>query len=228
MLSNLKARFADTTIPFKGLWVNEHYVNAIRQGKPIRESQDTETSCINIPDRTLQGTSFIFGFHEGGEGLVVVKNGSDYLTYALHDGHCVDTLRSLTDGRLQIGRENYVRIGEADTTLYDLGVLEQLLFAGEYRRLDAAGTVVFKKNGKIDGLDSLGWYDPAIDYADWGYETKLDHIRLGADREHLHDYGFRFVGNTLEIYTIDCLKPDGKDCVLDTLGRKIYSFQKVE
>ena len=35
-LNKLKARFADAPIPFKGLWVNEHYVNEIRQGKAVR------------------------------------------------------------------------------------------------------------------------------------------------------------------------------------------------
>ena len=57
-------------IPFNGLWVNEHYVNEIRQGKPLRESQDTGTRCIVIPTRTLQVTRCIYGFHEGGEGMV--------------------------------------------------------------------------------------------------------------------------------------------------------------
>lgn len=35
--SKLKARFADAPIPFKGLWVNEHYVNEIRQGRSLRD-----------------------------------------------------------------------------------------------------------------------------------------------------------------------------------------------
>jgi hypothetical protein len=227
-LSKLKTRFSDTTIPFEGLWVNEHYVNEVKGGKPIRECQDTETKCIVVPRRTLQVTGIIFGFHEGGQRLVFVKKGSEYYAYALYDGHCVDTLHVVAGERLKFGRDYYVRLGEEDSTLPDLGVLEQLLFAGKYKRPDAAGTVSFEKNGKIDGLDSLSWYEPAIDYVDWGYETKLDHIRLGADRKHLHDYGFRFVGNVLEIYTIDCLKQAGSDCVLDTLGRQVYALQKVE
>jgi hypothetical protein len=227
-LSKLKMRFSDTSIPFEGLWVNEHYVNEIKGGKPIRECQDTETKCIVVPRRTLQVTSIIFGFHEGGQSLAFVKKGSEYFAHALYDGHCVDTLHVLAGEKLKFGRDYYVRVGEEDSTLPDLGVLEQLLFAGEYKRPDAAGAVSFEKNGKIDGLDSLSWYEPAIDYTDWGYETKLDHIRLGADREHLHDYGFRFVGNTLEIYTIDCLKKAGNDCILDTLGRQMYALQKIE
>jgi hypothetical protein len=142
--------------------------------------------------------------------------------------HWVDTLHVVAGEKLKLGRDYYVRVGEEDSTLPDLGVLEQLLFAGKYKRPNAAATVSFEKSGKIDGLDSLSWYEPAIDYTAWGYETKLDHIRLGADREHLHDYGFHFVGNTLEIYTIDCLKQAGSDCVLDTLGRQMYALQKVE
>jgi len=227
-LSKLKARYSDTSIPFEGLWVNERYVNEIKGGKPIRECQDTDTRCIVVPRRTLQVTSIIFGFHEGGPGLVFVKKGSEYFALALYDGHCVDTVHVLAGEKLKFGRDYYVRVGEEDTTLPDLGVLEQLLFAGKYKRPDAPRTISFDQNGKIEGLDSLNWYDPTIDYADWGYETKLDHIRLGSDREHLHDYGFRFVGNTLEIYTINCLKQAGTDCILDTLGRQMYALQKID
>ncbi len=120
-LSKLKARFADAPIPFKGLWVNEHYFNEIRQGKPLRESQDTETRCIAIPARTLQVTRCIYGFHEGGEGMVLVKKGSGYFTYSLYSGLCVDTLWPLEDERMRIGRDFYIRLGEEDSTSSDLG-----------------------------------------------------------------------------------------------------------
>ena len=36
------------------------------------------------------------------------------------------------------------------------------------------------------------------------------------------------IDNTLEIYTINCLKQARNDCVLDTLGRQMYALQKVE
>jgi hypothetical protein len=51
--------------------------------------------------------------------------------------------------KLKFGRDYYIRVGEEDSTLPDLGVLEQLLFAGEYMRPDAAGNVSFEKNGKL-------------------------------------------------------------------------------
>jgi hypothetical protein len=72
-LSKLKEKFADAAIPFKGLWVNEHYIDEIRRRKSLREAQDTETKCIVIPGRTLEVTRWIYGFHEGGEGMVLVK-----------------------------------------------------------------------------------------------------------------------------------------------------------
>ena len=224
-LSKLKARFADAPIPFKGLWVNEHYVNEIRQGKSLRESQDTGTRCIVIPARTLQVTRCIYGFHEGGEGMALVKKGSGYFTYSLYNGICLDTLLPLADERLRIGRDYYIRLGEEDSTSSDMGVLEQLLFAGQYIRLNAKGTAVFAKNGKIEGLDSLGWYEPVIDYV--AYPTNIDHIKLGRDKEHLNDYGFRFVRDTMMIYSIDCLQHAGGDCVSDTFGQQMYILQKL-
>ena len=225
-LSKLKARFADAPILFKGLWVNEHYISEIRQGKPLREAQDSETRCIVIPARTLQVTRWIYGFHEGGEGLVVVKNGSGYFIYSIYSGLCVDTLRTLADERLRVGHDYYIHVGEEDSTSSDLGVLEQLLFAGQYLRLDATGTAAFAKNGRIEGLDSLGWYEPVIDYV--GDPTSVDHIKLGRDKEHLSDYGFLFVGDTMMIYSIDCRQDADGDCVSDTLGRRMYVLPKLK
>jgi hypothetical protein len=225
-LVNLKAKFEDAPIPFAGLWVSEPYVNGVRQGKPLRELQGSETSCIVIPARTLQHTIWIYGFHEGGGGVVFVKKGDDYFTYTLYNGKCADTLQTLADGRLRIGHSNYIRIGEKDSTVYDMGVLEQLLFAGRYLRSNAGDTAVFSKNGKIEGLDSLGWYEPVIDYI--GDPTSVDRIRVGRDKKHLNDYAFRIVGDTLMIYAIDCLQYADKDCVSDTLGRRMYALPKLK
>jgi len=106
-LSKLKARFSDTSIPFEGLWVNEHYVNEIKAGKAIRDCQDTETTCIVVPRRTLQVTRIIFGFHEGGPSLVLVKQGSEYFAHDLYDGNLVDTLHVLAGKRLKFVRDYY-------------------------------------------------------------------------------------------------------------------------
>ncbi len=225
-LSKLKTRFADVSVPFEGVWVDEHYIHEIRQGKPLHKSADTQARCIVIPGRTLQVTRWIFGFHDGGASLVLVQNGSGYFTYWLYNGSLGDTVTALAGHRLKIGREVYILVGKEDSTSSDLGILEQLLFAGRYERLDSSGTAVFEKNGKIEGLDSFAWYNPVIDYAD--FLTNIDHIRLGRNKEHPHDYGLRFVGDTMKIYSIDCLKRAAGDCVLDTLGRQMYALQKLK
>ncbi|HEY8968765.1 MAG TPA: hypothetical protein VIM64_06725 [Puia sp.] len=221
----LKAKFEDAPIPFSGLWVSEHYVNGVRQGLPLRELQGGETRCIVIPARTFQETMWIYGFHEGSASVVFVKKGADYFTYSLYDGHPVDTLRALADGRLRIGQSNYIRVGERDSTQYDLGVLEKLLFAGRYLRTNVGDTAVFSKNGKIEGLDSLGWYEPVVDYV--GDPTSVDHIRLGRTKDRLNDYAFRFAGDTLMIYSIHCLQQADGDCVSDTLGDRMYVLKKL-
>ncbi len=92
--------------------------------------------------------------------------------------------------------------------------------------MDSSETVVFEKNEQIEGLDSFAWYDPVIDYAD--FLTNVDHVRLGRNKAHLHDYGLRFVGDTMKIYSIDCLKRADGDCVLDTLGHQMYALQKLK
>ncbi len=226
ILSKLKKSFADTTIPYQGLWVSEHYLNEIREGKALHESADTETKCIVIPHRTLQVTRFIFGFHDGGASLVFVKKGATFYPCFLYDGLYVDSLNPVAEGKLKIGHDFYIRVGEKDSASSDWGILEKLLFAGQYMRSGGSGMAVFAKNGKIQGLDSLGYYDPVVDYAD--LVTKVDHIRLGRDKHHYNDYGLRLLGDTMMIYTIDCLNYVDGECVLDTLGRQIYTLVKVK
>ena len=225
-LSKLKVKFADAALPFEGLWVNEHYIDEIHRGKSLREAQDIETRCIVIPGRTLEVTRWIYGFHEGGEGMVLVKTGPGYFSYSLYNGRCIDTFEVLGNARLKVGREYYFRLGAEGSASSDLGVLEQLLFAGKYQRQDPAATVIFAKDGEIQGLDSLGSYDPVIDYVD--LPTNVDHIRLGKDKKHLSDYGLRFVGDTMMIYSINCLQHAGGDCVSDTLGQLMYALRRLE
>jgi hypothetical protein len=225
-LSKLKAKFANAAIPFEGLWVNKHYIDEIRRRKSLREAQDTETRCIVIPGHTLEVTRWIYGFHEGGESMVLVKKGPGYFSYSLYNGRCIDTFEVFGNAKLKIGREYYFRLGAEDSASSDLGVLEQLLFEGKYQRQDSAATVIFAKDGEIQGLDSLESYDPVIDYVD--FPTNVDHIRLGKDKKHLNDYGLRFVGDTMMIYSINCLQHAGRDFVSDTLGQLMYALRRLE
>jgi hypothetical protein len=70
-----------TALGFAGAWVNEIYVDSIRKNRSPRYDQKIGEGCINIPDSTLKTTSMISNFHEGGEPILVVKDGDRYQFY---------------------------------------------------------------------------------------------------------------------------------------------------
>ena len=68
----------DTALSFSGYWVNAKYAAAVRQSKSPSRTTIPEKSAIKIPARTLQETSMVYNFHEGGDACVFVKNGDHY------------------------------------------------------------------------------------------------------------------------------------------------------
>jgi hypothetical protein len=217
----------DTPVYFAGLWVNEVYIQRVRTGMPLRRAQGVMMSCIEIPLRTLKVTRMVGGFHDGAADMVLRKNGSGYCFYYTYNYIPGDTVIPLADGRLKIGK-NYFQHLDDDKLSSDDGILEQLLFAGRYRRTDTdtAGSIIFEENGHIQGFDSFRYYSPTIDYADMN--AAFDHIRIGSDARHLQDYGFRFIGDTLMIYDRNRLRYNGEYCDSEALGELLYVLPKIK
>ena len=78
-------------VPFSGFWINEVYIKNIERTKSPKESQKLPESCITIPNRTLQATSMISGFHEGSAEMVMLKKNNNFQLYYRYD----DTIRNL-------------------------------------------------------------------------------------------------------------------------------------
>jgi hypothetical protein len=212
----------DTALSFAGLWVNETYIDNIRKTRSPRQSQDVMESCITIPSRTLQVTRMVAGFHEGAEDLVVVKDRDRYKLYDADLNKLQKELELISSTRMRIGGQYFSRIAHHDTTLTDLGILEELLFSGRYER-EHGKEVVFTADGRIQGLDSFVRYAPVIDYTA-GSLAEFDLLNMGSGKGR--DYGYRFKGDTLQIFRTICATAGAEGSFCDSLaaGPTLYKL----
>ena len=211
----------DTLVPFSGFWVNEVYVKNIERTKSPKECQNLPESCIKIPDRTLQVTSMISGFHEGAAEMTVLKNNDKFQLYYKYD----DTIRDLAYD-VQIISKEKIKIGKTTFTKTNEKFLEDKLFSGEY--LDSLGTKIqFLKDGHIIGLGNFAVYDAIYDYVGPGME--VDQIDLGQNPKNMTHFGFKFIQDTLLIYKLNCLALDSADntCLEVNLGDIKYKLTKI-
>jgi hypothetical protein len=215
-------RTLDTSLSFAGLWVNETYIDNIRKTRSPRQSQDVMESCITIPSRTLQVTRMVEGFHEGAEDVVVVKDRNSYKLYDANLNTLQKELGLISPTRLKIGDQFFSRISHHDTTLTDLGILEELLFSGRYE-LENGKEVIFTSDGRIQGLDGFERYDPLIDYTTSPLGN-FDLVNMGPGKGK--DYGYRFKGDTLQIFGTICATPGEDSNFCDSLvqGTMLYKL----
>src|SRR5688572_32789767 len=77
------------TVPFAGFWILEQYVKDLQESGSPRQSLTGGETCILIPGHTMERTCMVYGFHDGGADMAVVKNGDKYQLNYFYD----DTLR---------------------------------------------------------------------------------------------------------------------------------------
>jgi hypothetical protein len=222
-------------LSFAGAWVNEVYVDSIHKNRSPRKDQGIEESCINIPDSTLMTTSMVGGFHEGGPEMVVVMDGDRYQFFDPTFKTPKEIIEPLSPDRLRIGSQYFKKLTHADMEKYEWGILNEILFAGKYKTQvakevgeEAGKEVVFAVDGHITGLDTITYYQPHADYTG-DQDLGVDRISLGPSQKNLHEYGFQFNGDTLLIYSINCLKYDSvaHECGLEQLGELQWKLHRI-
>jgi hypothetical protein len=208
----------DTALSFAGLWVNETYIDNIRRTRSpfLSHGGMLEESCITIPARTLQVTRMVGGFHEGAEDLVVVKENNGYKMYNGALTNMRKDIEIISPERIRIGDQYFGRIANYDSTLADLGILEELLFNGRYETADKK-EAAFTLDGRVQGLGEFRRYTPAIDLTAWPYGN-FDHIGLETAAGKRVDHGFRFAGDTLVIFKVECFQLDNEGAECDSVA----------
>lgn len=229
-ITTLDFKVHDTLISFSGFWVNERYIKDIKSSKSPRKSQGNDESCITIPNKTLQIMRIVWGFHDGGEDLVVVKNGNNY---QLWDGELKEKFKDIkiiSKTKIKIGNNYFVKLETTDKAITDSNpkILEEILFKGTYH--SGNGKIVeFKANGQIKGLDNFTHYDPVIDYVG-DPDLDVDQISLGKSQNKTNLFGFKFQKSTLLIYQLKCIEYDSANnkCAKVSYGHLIYKLLRIK
>lgn len=209
-------RTLDTIVPFAGFWINERYINDIERTKSPLQSQGADVSCIDIPGRTLQRTRMIWGFHDGGADLTVVKTEKGFQFYYLENdsvaGPAYD-IDVISESRIKIDDNYFVK----SSALF----LEEMLFTGQYTAEDGSA-VEFASDGRIIGLDNFTTYTPIYDYSDAG--MTVDQVILRTETRSEEYYGFLFSADTMRIYQLECTKfiPTDEVCEEMMFGKVIH------
>lgn len=218
----------DTPVYFSGLWVNENYIANIKQNKSPKAAQAAGEmkSCINIPLKTLVPTSFIFGFHEGGDPLVVVKNGPAFQLWDQQSAKPELTIELESPERMKIGNDVFVKMATpGNSAAQDLGILSSVLFRGSY--ITSNGTMVeFTDKGEVKGLDGYTSYSPIIDYNDVALD--VDQLIMEGPGKPAEHFGFKFVNDALLVYQLKCLQKDSASntCTKVDFGETRYILKR--
>lgn len=214
----------DTTINFSGYWINEAYVTSVQETKSPVKAIIPEKSCIWIPKRTLIPTGMVYGFHESGEGLVVVRKDSHY---EIWDETLENKRHSilLVKDKLQIDNDWFVYLN-ADTTAFknQPAILEQFLFAGDYEHVDGS-VVEFTANGMVKGLEKFKTYSAFVDYV--AETNPVNRMALSETQSEEKHFAYQFHNDTLLIYTLKCSDYDTNNhCLEESFGELKYRLTR--
>jgi len=197
----------DTTVSFSGIWVNEIYVNKVRDFKTPCNSQNVMNSCIEIPDSTLKITRMISGFYEGAADIAVGFDRDHYVLYNTEPElmkEPVSDIDIISPDRMRIDSSYFIRMQYKPTETDKWRILEEILFSGHYKS-EQGVDVTFTAEGKVTGLENISEYTAEIDYT--GIESKkpINLLYMGYNKLELNRYCYRFSGDILFIYKTECL-----------------------
>jgi len=217
------------TIPFAGDWLNEKYYHLIHDTRSPRDAQEKVENCfIQIPSHTRDTTVMIYGFHESGPEIVIVKKNDQYELWEVQ-GDSLDkkawTAQVIDADHLQLGEDRFVKINSAHGTYNEPLILEEILFKGQYK-LKGGGDVEFKNTGEVTGLGKYKYFRVLSDYLDAGLD--VNQVWLGETRDSMDYYGFKSKDKSLDIYRLKCLEYSKEEhrCEQVDFGKLAYALTK--
>jgi hypothetical protein len=215
----------DTVQRLKGLWVNKVYADTLLLTRSPRASQRVEgNTYLYFTDSTEPSVLVGLGFHEG-TAWSVIRSSNKVMLYDSGEKRNMGVVATISPEEFRLGRQDFIKLKHPNRDNYDFDIVEELLFAGNYRMQNGA-SVSLSFDGRASGWDTIRYYVPNVDYIGPGMD--VDQVELGSNKDKLTPYGFRFDMDTLFIYKLKCLIPDSlaRDCDSVTLGEVAWKLVK--
>jgi hypothetical protein len=216
---------ADTAHRLEGLWVNKNYADTLLRTRSPRVSQRVDGySFLYFSDSAQPSVLVGLGFHEG-TTWSVIRRSNQVMLYDSGERRNMGVVETISTEELRLGHDTFIKLRHPSRDNYDFDIVEELLFAGDYRMQDGA-TVSLSPDGRASGWDTIRYYVPGVDYI--GPGLNVDQVQLGSNKDNLTSYGFRFLKDTLFIYKLNCLIPDTleHDCDSVTFGEVAWRLAR--
>lgn len=217
-----------------GQWVNVKYIDALKQTKSARNSQEScDVIYVNID--TNLNTIINYSFHEGVNCKISKQDiNSYYLDWENKILKKVDskTVLFVSGDKVDTLVYNPHRIGD-----YNNALLNKIIFSGSYMDLQSGEKVFFTNEGKVSGLRKFksyivnnDYFDSALDFDIIKFFNEND-VGKGAwqiNKDSILTWQVSF--DTLKIYSLFCKGYYEKttDCIELGKGDLIYKLIKMK
>jgi len=122
---------------------------------------------------------------------------------------------TISRAEIRIAHQYFMKFQHPDPTKYDYNIVEEFLFAGNYR-LENGAKVSFSGDGRVYGLDSVKYFTPTVDYIGPGLDVDQLWMGVSPDVYKSTKYAFKFINDTLFICKLNCL--EGYDSTDNSCG----------
>ncbi len=215
---------------FVGAWLNQTYLDKIKETRSAKASQEFSSLCI--VDVFEKGGSHYFAatwnFHEGGDvqELVLLSDTKAVSKSANEWGHDYDLVLK-PDNTLEVAfgseKHTYLKFGKGTPYADFPEAILEALFAGTYTL--GGGTLTLNKDGTANGWENVVRYAVNIDYFDAGMQFDKIFLTFKGDKQP-KAFGFVFEGDVLELFRLECKTSDGGLCVEYERGETVYRLSK--
>jgi hypothetical protein len=218
----------DTVVPFAGFWVNKKYIAELQKTRsPHKALEFAGQSCIQIPGRTLNITRMVNSFHDGGADIALVHSKNGYFLRLVSNDSTYGTaipLSVVNERTMRIERDTFEKVDCVIHEDEEPMLLQKLLFAGNYIS-DDGKEIRLMEDGKVNGIDSIKYYGPLIDY-NWPGAPDVDAIYWGTDRSKVHQFAFQFKDDSLKFFEMECVGFDSVnlECEKTVLGKHLFDL----
>lgn len=192
----------DSVFSLRGLWVNKAYADTLLLTHSPRASQKVGgETCLYFTDSAEPSVMVPLGWHEG-TAWSIMRDSAKVILYDSGVKRNMGVVERISPKEIRLGHEYFVKLEHSNQNSYDYNVVEDLLFAGDYQT-ESRSTVSLSPDGLANGWDTIRYFEPYVDYIGPGMD--VDQIGLGANKDKLTSYGFKFDKDTLFIYKLKCL-----------------------
>jgi hypothetical protein len=219
---------ASGEVPFTGHWLDETYYQSIITDKSPRAAQELVKECfIYIPPGIKERARMGYNWHEIGPEMELVLENGTYTYWGVQNDTLVEqafTITQVDPTHLMIGDKRFVKVDISEMHTAPL-VLEAILFSGTYKTSDGK-TVTFTPDAKVSGMENFSQYHVRADYMDMGLQ--IDQVGFKSEGTKPVYYGFKYKGNTLELYEIRCTAFDKTtgQCAEAAFGKLKHTLTK--